>query len=158
MKSFRYKILVILTVSISLFGCDNYRDKNDTKCDITGKYPALFLGGSVGYGTINFTKTENHNLLFSVMLKDDSGKSGAKPVIEISGISSCNNGIVKGSFAGGITNRSNIKVMGGDFSAIFNLGETANISRPFGTWTLGLHDSETNKTHNIDGFWRLSQQ
>jgi uncharacterized membrane protein YtjA (UPF0391 family) len=131
-------------------GCSR-QDVSVDKCALSSSYKVSYLGASSGDGDLKFTNNEN-NLNYQITIFD-SFVGLENPTLEFGGIAKCASGIVSGAIEAGNSTKSNIKILGGNFTGIFN---QPLIEKPFGKWTLSLYDTEANKEYRFTGFWEIN--
>lgn len=144
------KLILLVHICLLSWGCSR-QDVSLDKCALSPSYKVNYLGASSGDGELKFSNSEN-GLNYQIKIFD-SFVGVDKPILELGGIAKCSGGIVFGAIGTGNSSKPSVKIMGGSFTGIFN---EPLIERPFGKWTLSLHDAELNKDYHFTGFWELN--
>lgn len=143
------KIYLLVFFFILSLGCSR-QDVSLGKCALAPAYSVNYLGASSGGGDLRFTDSKN-GLSYKIIIFDSFVGLDA-PTLELDGVAKCSDGIVSGAIKTGESTKSNIKIVGGGFTGIFN---QPLIEKPFGKWSISLHDTEANKEYQFTGYWEL---
>ncbi len=142
------KLWIVLAVAVSSLGCS----QNDPLCpNVVGAHPIAFYGNMTGQGTLSFASMQDAQHYQIDLQLFDPFASNKTITMKISGLASCENGVITGELHGGAEN-AQYKVLGGSLSAVFN--KKTSIP-PYGRWVVSIVDKNISEDQKINGYFTV---